>query len=329
MNRAILTECWPWFLVLVASFAGLLLVGAAAGARLRWSRLRDLHRCQEGSAQTLSFVLTLPVFIMIVMFIVQVSQLMIGITVVHYAAFAAARAAIVVVPTRLNLTSEMLFENQVLSVPPDDPTYGPQYNGNTYVIPPINSAMPMQHFKYYWIWRGAVMACMPIAPSGTYYQGTNQNGYAQTMAQIYQAMTPNAPQNPRIPTRIQNKMAYSSQNTTILISGIDKDSLNGPATYNPRNHPDPDVIWNPYELGWEDPFTITVKHNLALLPGPGRWLIKQLTSPTGAPDRVSSTIQVLVGDTGEPFYATSLSASATLSNEGLKSVLPLTIFLQN
>ena len=40
---------------------------------------------------------------MIMMFIVQVSQLMIGTIVVHYAAFAAARTAIVWIPARLGL----------------------------------------------------------------------------------------------------------------------------------------------------------------------------------------------------------------------------------
>ena len=51
--------------------------------------------------QSLSFVLTLPVFILVMMMIVQVSQLMIGIVVVHYAAFAAARSAAVWIPAAM------------------------------------------------------------------------------------------------------------------------------------------------------------------------------------------------------------------------------------
>lgn len=322
MNRAILLECWPWFIALVVSFAVLLLLAASAGARLRWARMRELHRCQQGSAQSLSFVLTLPIFIMVVMFIVQVSQLMIGITIVHYSAFAAARAAMVWFPAMMTLPGEVLPPNQVLMVPPDDPTYAPQYSGNRWVIPPINYATPQQLWKYRKVWGAAVTACMPIAPSGMLYQPSSSTVQAQTTAQIYQALTPNAPPNPRIPIRLQNKLSYSIRNTSVQISGIDKDSEAGPASYNPRNHPDPDVVWNPYEIGWEDPITVTVQHNFALLPGPGRWLIRQLTSPNGQPDQVSSTIQVLAGDTGEPFYATTLTASATLSNEGLKSMMP-------
>ena len=51
--------------------------------------------------QSLSFVLTLPLFIMVMMMIVQVSQLMIGMVVVHYAAFAAARSAAVWIPAAM------------------------------------------------------------------------------------------------------------------------------------------------------------------------------------------------------------------------------------
>src|SRR5580704_4573888 len=101
MHRAILAACFPWFLWLLAGFAGLWLLARISGARLELGRLRSLHRSEEGGIQTLSFVLTLPIFMMIVLFIVQVSQLMIGIVVVHYAAFAAARAASVWLPAEM------------------------------------------------------------------------------------------------------------------------------------------------------------------------------------------------------------------------------------
>jgi len=61
-------------------------------------RLRRLHRDEAGNVQSLSFVLTLPIFIMLMMLIVQASQLMIGQVVVEYAAVAAARSAIVWIP---------------------------------------------------------------------------------------------------------------------------------------------------------------------------------------------------------------------------------------
>ena len=101
LNRAILQSLLPAFAALAAACVLLRIVVGVSGARLEIVRLRKLHRSEEGAVQSLSFVLTLPLFIMIVMFIVQVSQLMIGIMGVHYATFAAARAAIVWTPARV------------------------------------------------------------------------------------------------------------------------------------------------------------------------------------------------------------------------------------
>ena len=71
-----------------SSLAGCaLLLAGLSRARLELGRLRQLHADQRGSAQSLSFVLTLPLFIMVLLFIVQVSQLMIGKVVVEYAAY--------------------------------------------------------------------------------------------------------------------------------------------------------------------------------------------------------------------------------------------------
>ena len=93
MHRAILIQCLPALIALAVSFAVLVLLVKISGAKLNWRRLGELHRCQDGGVQSLSFVLTLPLFLMFVMFIVQVSQLMIGMITVNYAAFAAARSA--------------------------------------------------------------------------------------------------------------------------------------------------------------------------------------------------------------------------------------------
>jgi hypothetical protein len=98
------------------------------------------------------------------------------------------------------------------------------------------------------------------------------------------------------------------------------DSNVGP-TYNPRGHPDPDVPpWNPQEVGWQDPVTVWVQHRFALLPGPGRFLARQLTQPDGSTDRVSQIIRTNSGQYNQTLYTTDLIASATLVNEGIKSV---------
>ena len=98
MSRAILTACLPWLAVLLVLILAAWVLVRSSRAQLHLGRLFELHRDEVGSVQSLSFVLTLPVFIMIIMMIVQVSQLMIGVVVVHYAAFAAARSAAVWIP---------------------------------------------------------------------------------------------------------------------------------------------------------------------------------------------------------------------------------------
>ena len=311
MHRVVLQACVPCLLMLLAGAVCLCILTRISGARLDMQRLKRLHSCQVGGVQSLSFVLTLPLFIMVVMFIVQVSQVMQAIAVVHYATYSAARAAIVWIPSNVGVSSEA--SNQVAAAP--------QYTDNTCRVSAIGMNTPTQQWKYREIWKAAVLGCAPISPSKPLYNETVTSAWSPTLLRLYASLVPSSTANPRIPQRLESKLAYSARNTIVQIDGLDKDGFAGPASYNPRNSPNPDVVWNPNELGWEDPLTITVAHNFALLPGPGKWLITQLAN-NGTPDRVSSTIQVQFADTGERIYTTQLSASLTLSNEGLKSVIP-------
>src|SRR5262245_46550230 len=70
------------------------------GRRSTFDLLR-LHADQRGSVQSLSFVLTVPIFVMLMLLAVQITQLMIGLIVVQYAAYAAARSASVWIPARM------------------------------------------------------------------------------------------------------------------------------------------------------------------------------------------------------------------------------------
>ncbi len=315
MQRAILVACLPWFLLLVASCLGLLGLARVAGARFDMQRLRQLHACQTGSAQSLSFVFTLPAFLLIVLFIMQLSQLMIGITVVHYAAYAAARAACVWLPANMGTPNE----------PEDVSTTLPAYTGRNWTIPTVSVQTPIAEWKWRKVHSAAVMACAAISPSRTLYSGNMSSALANEVTTLFRSMSPMTANNPMIPLRVQNKLAYSFRNTFIRIEGVDKDSTQGP-TYNPR----PGVFdangnlvrpWSPWEIGWEDPITITVQHNFALLPGPGRFLATRTPAPDGTPDRTSPTINRPQGNTTEPLYTTNLLAQATMTNEGLKSTM--------
>src|SRR4051812_31148980 len=102
MLRAALIACLPWLAALIAAAAALRGLMWLCGARPRWGRVLSLHQEQTGGVQSLSFVLAAPFFIMLLMLIVQISQVMVAQVVVNYAAFAAARSAIVWIPASVD-----------------------------------------------------------------------------------------------------------------------------------------------------------------------------------------------------------------------------------
>jgi hypothetical protein len=321
MGRAVVEACLPWLALLTVSFACAYLLVRLNRSRLELARLRELHRDQAGGVQSLSFVLTLPVFVMVMLFIVQVSQLMIGTIVVHYAAFAAARTAAVWIPARLGQEET---ENCISSYYPDpeapdqvvpildplDPSYGPAEGGLTYLVEPGGP-------KYEKILSAAVMACMPISPSRDL--GLSPSGESQAAAEIikavYHGMVPGSVENARIPRRVENKLAYALQATHIEIRFYHTHREPPLVRYDPWFDLTGEFMAN--ELGWQDPITVKVRHQLALLPGPGRLLARKVPRPDGSRDKVAETI----GRIGK-VYVYPLEASATMGNEGEKSVIP-------
>jgi hypothetical protein len=340
MNQEILKALTPSFVALVVSFALLWLTARVCGAKLKWRALARLHCCQEGSVHSLSFVLTLPVFVMIVLFIVQISQLMIGVAVVHYAAFAAARAAVVWIPADLPGEPENTLD--LASI--EEQAIYPQWISKQLVF----GEMPDDRvWKYRKIWSAAGIACVPIAPSRRVMTaerladpgGAASSQLAETLRMAYQTLASPAALAPASAARLRNKFAYAADHTWIVMSGVDRSGEEHP-TYNPypghfEHEPGPTgymeqiwVPWKPNEISWEDPVTVWVFFRFPLLPGPGRFLATKLvqTGPHSTPDRVSEKVQLWKkGDHPgyeESIYWVELSANATLSLEGLKSVMP-------
>lgn len=329
-----IVEAWiPGAGWLVASFAALWVVLRVAGGEFHPGRLRRIHSCESGSVQTLSFVLTLPVFMMLVMFIIQISQLMIGIAVVHHAAFAAARSAIVWFPAT---TSYNESENIVAPGTLDQGLASfPDWISMTHTGA---SAQSLGLDKLLRIWRAAAIACVPISPSRQVTKAPPiASPVSEALYQVYTQLVPKTAANPYMRTRIGRKTDYAQWNTLVVMRGRDANGTTGP-TYNPYpgywvTQRDPEtgqetpvwVPWNPNELGWEDPVTISVYYNFAMLPGPGRFLSKRLTS-SQTPDRVSRHLQQMErlnqGRYEQGLYVVILEAHATLQIEGLKSVIP-------
>jgi len=321
MNHAVIKACLPWLLTLVAGVVAAALAVRASGARLQLGRLRSLSRDQNGAVQSLSFVLTLPIFMMIMLFILQISQVLIGTIVVHYAAFAAARSAIVWIPTRLEP-----FD------PQDDPqfaTYGPYLRANQMgptlidrggapggTLYEIGPGTP----KYQQIQTAAALACVSISPSRKTSAGAS--GLAPSTSAmlhaVYRSLAPLAAANPQVNVRMRNKLGYALANTQVKVNFVHKSDEPPLGHYYIRSATgNDDQAFFFWEVGWQDPVTVTVTHQFALLPGPGRFLSKPTPTASGQEDFLSPKIRQRGSD-----YVYPITATVTLGNEGEKSVLP-------
>lgn len=333
MHRQILLDCLPCLATMLGALAVLLLILRFSRARFDWSRLRSLHSCQDGGVQSLSFVLTLPMFLVVVLFVVQISQLMIGIMVVNYAAFASARAAAVWFPAQIQNGAFLERENVLPEPITPDEWSGNPVTGNSVVLRYDSQFLADDSYKYHQVFAAAALACAPISPSRD-LENSSQGNIDRITAAVqasYAAMVPSSQQNTRIPQRLANKLAWSFSQTAVRVQFVDKDTRLGP-TYNPRvpvrrEYPDGTFewvrVWNPHEVGWQDPVTTTVTHQFALLPGPGRFLAKYIVRADGQADRTSDRIdRSLAGN--ESVYTTAITASATMTNEGFKSSVPFT-----
>jgi hypothetical protein len=318
MLRAIVISWIPSLIALAMSFGFLILLIRFSKARFDLSRIRQIHSCQRGGVQSLAFVITFPLFLAILLLIVQISQLMIALVVVNYAAYASARSASVWGPAFIDDSYARLGED-------DDGQneFPPGIGPDDSVVLDMSSVESIDSYKYDRIWRAAVLACVPISPSRDALNGQGAGVLGGTdidegLERFYPAFDQSSQTNPRIATRLDNKAAYSMLATSVRLTFEDRNSepREGTLTYNPIGHPI--VDYHAPEVGWQDPITVTVTHHFALLPGPGRLLDRLLVRQDGAPDRVSEAID----DAGSGLYTTPLTASATMTAEGLMSVRP-------
>jgi hypothetical protein len=347
MFRAWLTAVWPCFIALPVAFLAARVLIGVSGGRFCWRRLAQVHSCQRGGVQSLSFVLTLPLFIMVSLFIVQVSQLMMAQMVMHYAAFAGARAASVWIPSVVdeppeNPLCDLLIDEDEVFV--TDPVTGylrlieieNRMGVNPQSTDPDTDPMLVEaeamsaSTKLRRIRAAAVAALSPLSPSrdlGAQASTPEVVRAIPASQSLYGSLVQNSMSNTRLPQRIANKLSYSDVATQVFVEWLDsrnsrgRDSLDYRA-YNVRNHGNPRVVFHPNEVGWQDPITVYVVHQYALLPGPGRLLAAQLVRIDGLPDRVSPRIQTTTGTFREKLYTTQLVASATIVNEGIKSIRP-------
>ncbi len=340
MIRSVIVACIPWWAILIAALACAVLLVRLGGHRPRWSRLKQLHGDQQGAVQSLSFVLTLPLFMMIMMFIVQVSQLMIATVVVHYAAFAAARSAIVWIPARVVGDAAEELENCIGErrlgalddvLDSDDVYFWPDADGIPYEIVDPDGTSP----KFARIRAAAMLACVPICPSRDLglEVPAEEAAASEIFKRAYATVASGGlldPENDRqlgaIHRRLENKLAYSSGHTHVGIRFLHK----GDEPWLQRwDLADDREEFRENEVGWQDPITVTVTHDLALLPGPGRFLARD-ESRTPSDSSYAGSNGYTGVDTVAPdirrddkarVHVYPITASITLGNEGQKPVL--------
>lgn len=335
MPRAILEACLPCALALAGSCCLLFALLQLSGAKCDWSRLGRIHRCESGAVQSLAFVLTFPLLLAVLMLIVQVSQLMIAQMTVHYAAFAGARSASVWLPAWV-ADHDVTWDDRECEADPNCPALddevpnrigvAPTSSNDDIMLVEASSSSPSAKLRK--IRTAVIQACAPMAPSRDVGAAPQTPEIAQIIGatqQLYGNLVPSSQSNSRVNPRLANKLAYSDAQTQVFVewldarSGAGRDSLDHRA-YNVRNHPNPSVIFRPHEIGWQDPVTVYVVHNFALLPGPGRLLAKHIVRADGLPDAVSERIQPLSSNSA--VYTTKIKASATMTTEGIKSIRP-------
>jgi len=330
VNREILTACLPCFTVLCASFVVLRLLLSVGASSWNWRKVLRIHHCQQGGVQSLAFVLTMPLFVMVLLLIVQVSQLMVAQMVLHYAAFAGARAASVWLPTAIDSPETELNDLAEVENRIGEPPTGSDGEFTAYEIT-ASSISP----KLWKVRAAVVQALMPLCPSRNLGIRGNMAflpSLAAANLQLYDTLVASSTANSPMATRIANKLHYADQNTRVVLEWRDsqnprgRDSLDYIA-YNVRNHtcPDPELqsTFRESEIGWQDPVTVYVVHQFALLPGPGRFLAARLVRADGLPDRVSPRIQSRSLDASRTLYTTQIQAAVTMTAEGWKSVKPV------
>ncbi len=232
------------------------------------SRLRGLDDCEEGGVQSLALVLTLPFFIGTILLLVQLCQVLLGVMTVQYAAFAAARSAVVWVPAWVE--DEDFDRGQDAST--ENEINAPIVRGQ-----PIDLTVERRQNsrKFREIHAAAVQACVSISPA------RSVNGPRATGRDVdesvdaflaFQNLT-NDPRLARWRLATSNRWSYSAANTRVRLAFLGQPRLT--PTYNPIGHPV--VPHNDYEAGWDEAVTAIVVHEVSLVPGPGRWLFQNAT----------------------------------------------------
>lgn len=225
------------------------------------SRLRELPDCQEGGVQSLALVMTLPLLIGSILLVVQLTQVLLGVMTVQYAAFSAARSAAVWIPARIdsqnspeNVVDRLIVRGQAIDLTPE------QRSGSR---------------KLQEIFAAAAQSCVAISPARAVdgpRAGAAEIAEAVDAFLQFQQLS-NDPRIARWRTAMGNRWSYAFANTRVRLAFLTEPRQT--PTYNPINHPV--VPYRQDEAGWDESVTVIVQHEVSLVPGPGRLLFQRAT----------------------------------------------------
>lgn len=196
--------------------------------RVGWGGgIRRLFRgCERGTA-TIEFALVFPILLVLILLLAQVTLLMVGNLYVHYAAFAATRAAIVQIPRET--------ANE-----------------------PINMIWPSEPGldKYQAIHRAAIFALVPV--SGRVSDGNGSAGDVSPAAYV-DALRDHFDQGQGdrpawVDTLAEDKVRYAASNTDITLLVYDENDQDGGF----------EALQGVHTFGPRDPVTVRVEHRFNL-----------------------------------------------------------------
>ncbi len=233
--------------------------------------------------------------------LVQLCQVLMGVMTVQYAAFAAARSAVVWIPASVEDGGETQNDIDKIII-----------RGQTIDLTP---ASRQNNRKFREIHAAAAQACVAISPARTVNgprAGAGEVGAAVDAFLSFEQLT-NDPRAARWRTAVGNRWSYSFANTQVRLAFLGQPRLT--PTYNPVGHPV--VPHRETEAGWDEAVTLIVQHEVSLVPGPGRWLF-QKAAWGSAPQNLANNWPGSGRLDRVPVFG-----SATLTLAGLKSIHPL------
>lgn len=260
---------------------------------------KNLHRCQDGGVQSLALVLTMPLLVGTLLLVIQLAQILVAVMTVQYAAFAASRSAVVWVTSATD-DSIVAGPNEILT------------HGGAERWVEVSPDLRQSSRKYREIYAAAAQACVAIAPARQ-IAGPRADAIETDQAVeaflVFQQLQAD-PREGRWRLAVGNRWSYAFANTQVRVKFAGQPRYS--PTYNPVDHPVRE--YDPREVGWDESVTAVVRHEVAILPGPGRWLFQQVAWGSATGDASSGWSGSGRSDRVPVYGSTTLTLAGIKSN---------------